>query len=180
MRTKKAESDPVRIFVGIDNGVSGSIGIIAVSAVKTETNFVKMPTFNEQSYTKQKRNLTRVDTKELTLFFSLLLTKYLDATIQVVIENPMINPTRFRATTSALRALEATLIVVESFDLPRSYIYSKEWQKAMLPSGIKGAAESKKASKHIGCRLFPQHKELIETVGDADGLLIAEYVRKTY
>ncbi len=90
----------------------------------------------------------------------------------------MVNPMRFMATTSALRSLESTLTVIEYLKLPLSYIDSKEWQKLLLPQGIKGSDELKKASLDIGCRLFPQHSDLIKRHKDADGLLMAEYCRR--
>ena len=48
----------------------------------------------------------------------------------------------------------------------------------MLPKGIEGSAELKKASKDIGCRLFPSQADLINKHKDADGLLIAEWARR--
>ena len=83
-----------------------------------------------------------------------------------------------KANVSAARALESTLIALERMELPFEYVDSKEWQKEMLPKGIKGTPELKKASLDIGCRLFPKHKEKIKKHGDADGLLIAEYYRR--
>jgi hypothetical protein len=87
----------------------------------------------------------------------------------------MVNPMRFLATTSALRALEATLIVIEQLELPYQYIDSKEWQKALLPHGLK-REELKKAAIDIAKRLFPQFTNL--SSGQADALLIAEYARR--
>jgi len=86
----------------------------------------------------------------------------------------MVNPGRFQASISAMRALEATLNVLEFLELPHQYIDSKEWQKVMLPSGLKGADQMKKASQSIGKRLFPS----ITCTPDADGLLIAEWARR--
>ena len=88
-------------------------------------------------------------------------------------------PVRFKATTSALRCLEATLICVDLFILSKDFCDSKQWQKMLLPSGIKGSTELKKASMDIGCRLFPQHSDLIKKQKDADGLLIAEWARRS-
>ena len=160
----------MKTYIGIDNGVSGTIGIIYPDA----SDFIKTPTKSEQNYTKTKGNITRINSVELESY----LTGITDC--MALIERPMVNPKRFRATTSALRALEATLVVIEALGIPYAYIDSKEWQKALLPKGIKGSEELKRASKDIGIRLFPQHKELIEKHGDADGILMAEYARKNY
>ena len=94
----------------------------------------------------------------------------------VLVERPMVNPTRFVATTSALRALEATLITLEMLNLPYQFIDSKEWQRDLLPKGIKGSEELKRASHDIGCRLFPTLNPNYHA--DFDGLLIAEYGRR--
>jgi len=164
-----------RIYIGIDNGVSGSIGLIRQSATERHTEFFPVPTFSEQNYTKAKQNITRIDHKSL-----LERLRYVAGEIHIVMERPMVNPMRFRATTSALRALESTLCILEMLDLSFSYVDSKAWQKMLLPLGVKGTPELKKASIDIGCRLFPEHAEAIRKQKDADGILIAEYCRRTF
>ena len=161
----------MRISIGIDNGVSGSIAIIDENG----SRFIETPTVSQQNYTKKKANITRIDWDALTK----LLQPFQNTNCFVLLERPMVNPQRFQATTSALRSLEATLVVIEMLGLPHAYLDSKEWQKALLPNGIKGSDELKKASFDIGCRLFPQHTDLIKKHKDADGLLIAEYCRRT-
>jgi hypothetical protein len=89
----------------------------------------------------------------------------------------MVNPQRFSATITALRAFESTLILLEFLKFPHAFIDSKEWQKKLLPKGVKGTENLKKESMELGCKLFPQHQELIRKHKDADGLLIAEYCR---
>lgn len=168
------------IYVGIDNGVSGSIGIIRQGTAR----MLFMPTRSELSYTKEKRNITRVDWKLLRdlIHSSLPLAANVDGTpqacIKVFLERPMVNPMRFQATASALRAMEATLIVLEAFKLPLQYVDSRQWQKVMLPGGLKGADQLKKASHDIGCRMFPNLSGAIDKHGDADGLLLAEWARR--
>ena len=132
-----------------------------------------MPTLSELNYTKEKHNITRVSFDELQFW----LADFPKA--EIVLERPMVNPKRFTATQSALRALEATLCVLESLNCSKIYIDSKEWQKVMLPKGTKGTPDLKKASLDIGCRMFPEHKEMIDKQGDADGMLIAEWARRT-
>ena len=159
----------MNIYIGIDNGVTGSIGILDN---KNYSEFIKVPTITQQSYTKAKQMITRVDYPGLMV----RLIGY--DHVKVLIERPMVNPTRFKASQSALRCLEAVLIAVEACGYAYEYIDSKEWQKVMLPRGTKGTPELKKASVDIGCRLFPQYKESIVKHKDADGLLIAEYAKR--
>ena len=174
MRTKRIKNTVA--YVGIDNGVSGTIGFV-VSGVPS-TDLIPMPVFKQLDYTKKAKNIHRVDTEALEEWFSRVLNAF--AVVQIIMEAPMVNPGRFQATASALRAWEATLIVVESLrpEVSRRVVRSKEWQKDVLPN-VKGNAALKKASMQRGIELFPQHRTLIEKHGDADGILIAEWARRS-
>ena len=158
--------------IGIDNGVSGSVTFLCVGlpVVYTPT-----PTKNELSYTKAKKNITRVDFSALRALFAANVT----SDCMAVIERPMVNPGRFAATLSAMRCLEATLIVLEEFGVAYQYIDSRQWQKDMLPSGLEGP-ELKSASLDIGRRLFPSMSERLAAVKakDCDSLLMAEWARR--
>lgn len=165
---------PKKIFIGIDNGVSGTIGMIGGK----KNIFMKTPTKSCLKYTKKKANITRIDVPSLTAVLNTYILQVNTSDIIVALERPMVNPTRFTSSASALRAWEATLIVIEELELPYEIIDSKEWQKVMLPSGIKGAPELKKASRQVGERLFPEFKDIKHP--DMDGILIAEYLRKKY
>ena len=156
-----------KTYIGVDNGTTGSIGILADG----KTLYVHTPTKKELSYTKKKQYISRIDTAKLAD----LLDEFAMDNAIAILERPLVNPGRFKATVSGVRALEATLIVLEMLKVPYQYIDSKEWQKALLPSGLKGN-ELKKASLEVGKRLFPQ----VDFSGfkDADGLLIAEYARR--
>jgi len=165
-------------IIGIDNGVTGSLACYfdTPSLEGIYVRFYPIPTKKEQSYTKKKQTVTRVD---FTGLWTILNSwSQIVKMPRVYIERPYVNPTGFKATTSAIRALEATLIVLEECRLPYEYIDSRQWQKVMLPAGLKGTAELKKASMDIGCRLFPEHAEAIRKHKDADSLLIAEWARR--
>ena len=162
------------IYIGIDNGTTGSIGIIRQDS--GEIDFIKTPVISELNYQKKKQEITRINHREMLTIFH---TYYgLDGGIIIGIERPMVDPRRFKQTTAALRAFESTLIAIEQFELPYMYVDSKAWQKLLLPAGIKGTANLKKASLQIGKRLFPSLSDKFEN--DADGILIAEYLRRTY
>jgi len=156
----------LKTYIGADNGVSGGWGLVA----NEQSDFFHVPTFKSQDYTKKKKIVTRID--------GLALREILGNVENglVVLERPMVNPTMFNATLSAVRAMEATLIVLEILQMPYMFIDSKEWQKDMLPQGTKGRAELKKASYDVGCRLFPQFKDRYD--GDADGILIARWAQQ--
>lgn len=160
-------------YVGIDNGVSGSVA--AILADCSRSFVMETPTFSEQDYVQKKANVTRINVKKLTAWFRMLNEPGYN--VRLTMERPMVNPMRFKATASALRAWEATLIALQPFPWPRMVIDSRKWQKAMLPEGAKGP-ELKSLSVQVGCRLFPCHKEWIVKQGDADSLLIAEAARR--
>jgi hypothetical protein len=156
-------------YVGIDNGVTGSIGVLGPKGIQ---QFHTTPVKKELNYTKTKAWINRIDTAALKIIFDNL--ALVPANSLVLIERPMVNPGRFKATVSALRALEATLITVESFNLPIRYVDSKEWQQNILPEGLEGPEELKAASLSIGKRLFPN----LTFKKDADSILMAEWARR--
>lgn len=170
----------MKYFIGIDNGVSGSIGMISE---KGEYKFFqKTPTFSVLGYQKTKvKYRTRVNFRELYDLLDLL--KSIPFTLgpedtppqfKVFIERPMINSLRFQASISASAAFEVTLIVLEELSLPYEYCDSKSWQKLLLPAGCKGP-ELKRASLEVGHRLFPM---IPYNHIDCDGILIAEWARR--
>jgi len=158
-----------RIYIGIDNGTTGTIGIVGRDI---EAQLHHTPVIKEQDYTKAKKNVTRLDCGALRS----ILGQFDQNRLFVLIERPMINPSRWNASMSAIRCLEAELIVLEMLGIGHQFIDSREWQKELLPHGIKGADEQKKASKDIGNRLFPQFSDFKHP--DRDGLLIAEYAKR--
>ena len=164
-----------KYYIGIDNGISGSIGMIGPNGF---TNFILPKEYvkMEQDYTKTKKNVSRIDHPKLLKILSSI--PY-DVAVYVMLERPMVNPGKMQASYSALRALEATIIACESFGMSITFVASTDWSKTLLPKGVKGPA-LKKASLDIGSRLFPQHKDLFIKQKDADGMLIAEYCRRTF
>lgn len=159
-----------KFYIGIDNGVSGSIGIIAISpTLPMKVTFQKTPVIKQQNYTKAADNISRIDTPGMIDLFNQI---PVNSEIHCLIERPMVNPKMFKATLSAIRALEATQVILEAFKIPFQFLDSKEWQKATLPSGTKGD-DLKFQSLQVAERYYPG--KLIKGHKDADGLLIAHY-----
>ena len=152
----------VRTFIGIDNGVSGAITII--DEFNNVLLHIKTPVKRCLNYTKKKAFNNRIDFQKLKDVL-----KQAGGNSFCMIERPMVNPTRFTATISAIRCLEATEILLEELQIPYQFIDSKEWQKALLPSKLV-KNELKVAANSVGNRLFPKLK-----VVNADSLLIAAY-----
>jgi len=159
-----------KFYIGIDNGVSGSVGVISDSG---KAVWFKMPVKNELSYTKTKKFINRVDIPALAELFNCVVP--LDADIVCRIERPMVNPTRFNATLSAIRCLEAVQIFLEGRKVPYGFIDSKEWQKRMLPAGLHGSDELKAAADTVCRRLFPS---ISIKAGGGDSLMIAQYLKE--
>ena len=172
-------------FIGVDNGVTGSISILNERG--KVLYYEKIPVFKELNYTKTTQYLNRVDTVKLFEIFE----KHVGGhECMAYIERPMINPSRWKASVSAIRCLEATLIVLNNMEIPHQYIDSKEWQEALLPIRKKPKKKTKKKKKgkkqedaskelkeagvHVAKRLFPK----IDCKKDADGLLIGEHCRR--
>jgi hypothetical protein len=157
-------------YLGIDNGVTGTIAVLDETG--KYIRHAPTPTKKELSYTKAKQYITRIDVLKLIEYIAWdfgTAEEY-----RAIIERPMINPQRWKPTVSAIRALEATLVVLEQLNIPYRYIDSREWQKALLPKGLQ-KEELKKAAVDVARRLFPSVR-----TKDADGLLIAEYGRRTW
>lgn len=166
------EDEMIEKYVGVDNGVTGSLAIVSHDG--SVDVFTPMCTVKEQDYTKAKKNVSRVKVEWLEL----LLSGLEPGKVRIGVERPMVNPTRFQASLSAIRAYEALLIVLERLRLPREMLDSRAWQSALLPHGVSGSDELKAASRQMGLRLHPELAAVIEKHGDADGLLIAEYLRR--
>lgn len=160
-----------KYYIGVDNGVSGAIGIVS-DEPGFNARLIQTPVFTQQNYTKKKGNITRINIVELES----LLEPYKEDSF-ILIERPLVNPGRFRATISAVRALEATLIIIEKLGIPFEYADSKKWQTALLGTGFKGP-ELKVASFNISNRLFPHLKKVIAKQKDGDAILMAEYARR--
>ena len=157
------------LFLGIDNGVTGSIAWINN---KRESNIFKTPIKVQFSYTKKRQKIARLDYIFIYRKFAELKDKY--NKIFCYLERPMINPVRFKASISAARSLESILIIIEELNFSYEYVDSKFWQKCILPSGLKGSSDLKAASREIGIRLFPEHINEINKIKDADSILMTK------
>jgi hypothetical protein len=157
----------MKTIISLDNGVTGTVSVIK----DNQTFFIETPNKRVKSYQKTKdKYIHRIDFKVLKSY----LEPFKENSICVV-ERPMINPGRWDATVSAIRALEATSIILEELGIEYEFIDSKIWQHKYLPEGIKGSKFLKRASMEVGILLFPEHKELIVKHGDADALFIAKW-----
>ncbi len=157
-----------KTVVFIDNGSSGSIGII--SDTSPTPTYILTPIKSEQDYTKKKKNISRLD----HVTFMRLLSGFDPASTIIFLERPLINSTMFNTSISASRVFESQLVIIEQLGFPHQIIDSKEWQTGLLPSSRKKGTTSailKKESMDLGLRLFPMFSDLIKRHKDADGIL---------
>jgi hypothetical protein len=159
------------IYIGIDNGVTGSIGIVSSDGDAIQ---IKTPVKKEQDYIKSKtRIIKRIDFIALYEFLKQFKDDETVKNITCRLERPMINNRFFQTAISAARSMEATINVLELLQIPYDYIDSKEWQRYMFPKGTK---DTKVASNTIGKRFFPTAN--IHSHEDFDGILIAEHMKR--
>lgn len=161
------QTHPVNYVIAFDNGTSANG--IAVLGPNNYVKYLKLPIKNELTYTKEERHITRIDSPALE---NLITELNLPKDTLVMLERPMVNPMRFRASISAVRCLEAELIIIEKLGFRLEYVDSKQWQRLLLP-GIEGSTELKKASLELGKKLFPD----LKLKKDADSLLIAHWAK---
>ena len=103
----------------------------------------------------------------------------------------MVNPQRFRESGYALRAFEATLIILEMLKLDYIIIDSKKWQHHFFgkdTTQIDLKKESLKLSLNILTDEYEKDniyeldisnmKKLINSHGDGDSLLMCRYVKE--
>lgn len=160
-----------KTIIGIDNGATGTIGIITPD----KTHFFETPTAPYLHYGKRGSVSNRIDRKELTRLIREALDGIDYTSVRVMIERPFTaGPMMIKAMLGAHRCFEATICVLEDLGLGYEVIDSAEWQAPSLGE-VKGSAELKKASMLRGLQMYPQFADLIKRHKDADGLLIAHH-----
>jgi len=154
-----------KAIVGIDNGPTGSIGIIGPDGVIFESVPTKESLHYGKAGTKSKR-LDRAAFKDLMFM-------HVPFGTMVFVERPFTGQF-VKAAISAARFYEAMIICLEDMNMGYQTVDSKEWQKPVLGE-VKGSAALKKASKLRGIEMYPNLKAAITKHKDADGLLIAHH-----
>ena len=163
-----------RYTLGIDNGSTGTIGIIGPNAPV----FVLTPTIDSIHYGKSGSISKRLDRSEFKSIIENNIGKNNCQNTRVVIERPFTgSPMMIKSMLHAHRFFESTICCLEDLGFGYEVVDSGTWQKSMLGE-VKGSAELKKASKLRGQQIYPQFTDLIKKHGDADGLLIAHHASK--
>ena len=160
-------------IIGIDNGQSGTIGIMRDGQAVC---FVETPTMDTLHYGKKGKISQRLDRgalRNLLIHHADINAMGGEVKARAYVERPFTGGAMMiNAMLSARSFYEATIITLEDLGIGYEVVDSGEWQKALL-GAVKGSAELKKASMLRGIQLFPQYAEAIRKHGDADGLLIS-------
>lgn len=161
----------MRVTIGIDNGSSGSIGILGPDGA----TFEAVPTQDYLHYGKKGSIGQRLDRKALAALISGRIDRGIAERHQarVYVERPF-SGKFINAVVPAHRFFEATIITLEDLSLGYEVVDSREWQTEVL-GNVRGSPLLKKASKLRGVQLYPQLEAAIKSQGDADGLLIAHH-----
>lgn len=156
----------MKTWIGIDNGVSGSIGVLS------EAN---APQFiHAREYTR--KNPKKKSALEVDPFALLILLQNLRPN-GIVLERPYRGA--YRTTEISAATFDGVVrTVMELYSLPFIQVDSREWQKPLL--GTVPAGETKRASAAKGMLRWPSLKEQIEDHGDADGLWMAAYAMRLF
>lgn len=169
-----------KVYMGVDNGTTGTIGVIGLKDAMVFFPFTK----KELDYHKKAKNITRIDFPRMRACFLDFKNAAKEAgkELYVIIERPFTG----MAHTAVLagRTLESMLIALELESIPYEIVTATDWmgtkaKEGMLPKGIVGRANVKRASVQVGCRLFPELADQIRKHKDADGILIAEWARRS-
>lgn len=174
-------NDPVclnTVFIGIDNGSTGSIGLqeYSFTGVRTRAVFMLTPVHMIQDYQKRAKRISQLRMAYLRKLFR----KYKDEQaweIHIAMERPFTG--KFQsATVCAARIHQQYLDLFEFMKLPPpNIIDSGQWQKKFLPKGAKKDA-LKVTSAELGARRWPKYAAIMKTHKDADGMWISEWMRK--
>ena len=161
-------------ILGLDNGTTGSLAVWDSNL--NVMGLHKLPIKKELDYTKAVQHITRIDYPALCELFTQI-KKDTTNDIHVYMEKPFMGGARFiKTSVNAFRCMESELVALEECEIGYTVINSKDWQKHILPSGIKGSTELKKASLDIAKRLYPYLSEKL-TKENADSVLIAHHFK---
>ena len=177
------------IIFGLDNGSSGTIACI-IPKIQT-IFFQKTPALQTLDYTKQIQYISRINHIQLKKWFEnciffLQSVQKNDIKVIVILQRPMVNPQRFKQSKSALRAYEATLIVLQLLNLDYIVIDSKQWQHYFFGKNT-SQIDLKFESMKLGIEILQKYnlaqeqkinmQELMKKHGDADSLLMCEFAK---
>lgn len=170
-----------KTFIGIDNGVTGSIGRVS-RGYDSEPVYVPTPTKRDI------RGGRKIDWYNLEEVIFNLLQPVRGGDVWFILERPFKNPGMFSTSIKAECAHCNTVQAIEAVTDKYGNLFSKmyittikpkDWQNELLGKNLT-SAQLKERSKELGISLFPELKNAITKQKDADGLLIAYHAKITH
>lgn len=153
----------MKTWIGIDNGTSGTIGIIGDTI---DPIFI-----HNREYTRKQSN-AKSSARELDIIaFSEIVTRF--SVTGAVIERPFTGSYRNSEVAGAYFHGSARAIL-ELKLIPFIQVDSRHWQKPLLGiDKFNEAGLTKRLSKSKGILRWPMLREQIDDHGDADGMFLA-------
>ena len=156
-------------------------------------DIIETPVIESDNYTQDVQKINRINISVLTewlekhIKFAKKLYKDQYKSI-VILERPMVNPQRFKNSLIAIRAFEATLIILEKLNLQYIIIDSKKWQHHFFgkdttqidlkKSSLKLSLDILEKNKESEYYVFEDLKKMLIKHGDGDAFLISYYIKE--
>lgn len=183
----KSKLENVKLVFGLDNGATGTV--CSIIPQMKYLNFIQTPSIISVDYPKDIQYINRVDIDNLTKWMKKSIKKaekFYKQPIKsiVIMQRPMVNPQRFKQSGNALRAFEATIIMLENLKIEYIIIDSKKWQhyffgKNTLMLDLKAQSMKKGLQILNNYKIRAKDKKIMSDVikkhGDADGMLICQF-----
>lgn len=183
----KSKLQNVKLVIGLDNGATGTV--CSIIPEMNYIDFIQTPSIISLDYPKDLQYISRIDINELSKWIKKKIKKakkFYNQPIKmiVVMQRPMVNPQRFKQSGNALRALEATIIMLQSLQIDYVIIDSKKWQhyffgKNTMILDLKAQSMKKGLQILNNYKIRVKDKELMSDIikkhGDADGMLICQF-----
>lgn len=165
------------VFIGIDNGSTGSIGIQEYTSkgVRQRVRFFLTPTYMMQDYQKRAKRISQLDMPTLRK----VLRRYREDgwEVHIAMERPFTGQFQ-SATVCAARIHQQYIDMFYFMRLPTPQIIdSKQWQGKFLPKGTR-KEQLKTLSMELAMKRWPKYADVMQKHKDADGMWICEWMRK--
>lgn len=172
------ESKSSGVYVGIDNGSTGSIGYMA----GTYTSLLPMTEMCRR-YTGNRKG-TGLELDPITFDDYIKQIQKVHGHIEMVaIEKPFTNPRNVMTMVAARGMFAAIQAILELNRVPYIVVGAQEWQKKFLNGAVtaeanKGEKETKLRSRILGSQRWPELANPIKRQKDADALWLALHAKQ--
>lgn len=166
------------VYVGIDNGSTGSIGYMA----GTYTSLLPMSKLCRRYTGNKKGTGLELDPLEFYRYISNIQKEH-GKIRMLAIEKPFTNPGQVMTMVAARGMFSAIQAILEILAVPYIVVGAQEWQKKFLNGEVtatanKGEKETKLRSRILGSQRWPELADPIKHQKDADALWLALHAKQ--